>query len=50
MPGASYFGDPLKAAVEKGEVPVARLNDMVHRILRTEFAFGIFDNPPSSGR
>jgi len=46
MPTGKYFGDPLKAAVEKGEVPVSRLNDMVHRILRTEFAFGVIDNPP----
>jgi beta-glucosidase len=47
MPTGRYFGDPLKAAVEKGEVPVSRLNDMVHRILRTEFAFGVVDNPPA---
>jgi beta-glucosidase len=46
-PGAVYFGDPLKAAVEKGEVPTARLDDMVHRILRTEFVCGIFDYPPA---
>jgi beta-glucosidase len=45
-PGSQYFGDALKAAVEKGEVPVARLDDMVHRILRTEFLVGIIDNPP----
>jgi beta-glucosidase len=45
-PRGRYFGDALKAAVEKGEVPMARLDDMVHRILRTEFACGIFDNPP----
>ena len=46
MPGGKYFGDALKAAIEKGEVPMARLNDMVHRILRTEFALGVFDSPP----
>ncbi len=46
MPNGMFFGAPLKAAVEKGEVPVARLNDMVHRILRTEFAVGVIDNPP----
>ena len=32
--------------MESGEVPMARLNDMVHRIVRTEFAAGIVDNPP----
>ena len=26
--------------------PMARLNDMVHRILRTEFAVGVIDHPP----
>ena len=46
MGQAKYFGGALKDAVEKGVVPVARLNDMVDRILRTEFALGVFDNPP----
>jgi beta-glucosidase len=41
-----YFSLPLKKAVESGEVPPARLDDMVHRILRTMFAFGVIDNPP----
>jgi len=46
MPGGTYFGDPLKKAVESGEVPLARLNDMVHRILRSMFATGVVDHPP----
>jgi len=46
MPGSGFFGDNLKKAVESGEVPVARLNDMVHRILRSMFAVGVIDNPP----
>jgi len=46
MPTGRYFGDPLKEAVRRGQVPVARLNDMVHRILRTEIVLGVFDNPP----
>jgi beta-glucosidase len=45
MPGHEYFGDALKKAVEGGQVPMARLDDMVHRILRTEFAVGLFDEP-----
>jgi beta-glucosidase len=45
-PGSQYFGDKLKKAVEGGEVPLSRLNDMVQRIVRTEFAMGIVDNPP----
>ena len=46
MPGNESFGAPLKKAVESGEVPMDRLNDMVHRVLRTEFDSGIFDDPP----
>ena len=46
MPGSESFGEPLKKAVESGEVPLSRLNDMVHRILRTEFDAGIVDHPP----
>jgi beta-glucosidase len=45
-PARIHFGDALKKAVESGEVPMARLNDMVHRIVRTEFASGIVDDPP----
>jgi beta-glucosidase len=46
MPGNDSFGEPLKKAVEAGEVPTERLNDMVHRVLRTEFDAGVFDDPP----
>ena len=46
QPGSVHFGSALKKAVESGEVPLARLDDMVHRILRTEFAAGIVDRPP----
>jgi beta-glucosidase len=45
QPTSRYFGAALKKAVESGDVPVERLNDMVRRIVRTEFASGIFDNP-----
>jgi beta-glucosidase len=46
MPGSGFFGDALKKAVESGEVPMSRLNDQVHRILRSMFAVGVIDNPP----
>jgi beta-glucosidase len=47
MPGDdNYFNGPLKKAVEEGQVPIARLDDMVHRILRSMFAAGVIDNPP----
>lgn len=45
-PGSHFFGEPLKKYIGGGEVPIARLNDMVHRIVRTEFASGIIDDPP----
>jgi len=40
-----YFAAPLKQAVEAGTVPMARLDDMVERILRTMFARGLIDAP-----
>lgn len=46
MPGDTYFGGALRKAIEDGEVPMARLDDMVRRILRAEFASGIIDHPP----
>jgi beta-glucosidase len=46
MPGDTYFAEALEKAVKSGEVPASRLDDMVHRILRTEFAVGLFDLPP----
>lgn len=40
-----FFDKPLKAAVEKGDIPAARLSDMSRRILRSMFANGLFDHP-----
>ncbi len=40
-----YFGMPLKTAVLGGAIPIARLDDMVHRILHSMFAVGIVDHP-----
>ena len=48
MPGNRYLGGALKKAVESGEVPAERLDNMVHRILRTEFAVGLFDRDPET--
>ena len=45
QPGSGFFGDALKKAVESGEVPVARVNDAVHRILRSLFAVGVVGQP-----
>lgn len=41
-----YFAGALKEAVNSDLVPISRIDDMVHRILRTMFAFGVIDNPP----
>lgn len=45
-PGEIFFGDDLKKAVEAGKVPVAEIDDHVHRILRAMFATGVIDDPP----
>jgi beta-glucosidase len=37
------FFTTLKDLVERGEVPMARIDDAVTRILRTKFALGLFD-------
>ena len=43
---AVYFDVPLRMAVGAGVVPQARLDDMVHRILRSFIAVGAFEHPP----
>ena len=45
QPDKYFFGDPLKKAVESGEVSQDEINDHVHRILRSIFATGLFDHP-----
>ncbi|MGB8364240.1 MAG: beta-glucosidase [Rhizomicrobium sp.] len=47
--GHDFFGAPLKNAVLTGRVPQARIDDMVHRILRTMFANGVVDDPAVPG-
>ncbi len=46
QPGSNYFGEGLRKAIADGQVPQARLDDMVHRVLRSMFAAGIIDHPP----
>ncbi|HET7102182.1 MAG TPA: glycoside hydrolase family 3 C-terminal domain-containing protein, partial [Terriglobia bacterium] len=46
MPGDDgYFGEALKKAIQDGKVPMSRLDDMDHRILRSMFAAGVIDYP-----
>ncbi|MGA2328806.1 MAG: glycoside hydrolase family 3 N-terminal domain-containing protein [Bryobacteraceae bacterium] len=41
------FFDSLKALVQEGKVPVARIDDAVTRILRVKFAMGLMDKARS---
>ncbi|MGO9085153.1 MAG: beta-glucosidase family protein [Terriglobales bacterium] len=45
QPENIYFGSSLEQAVQGGQVPQTRLDNMVHRILRAMFAAGLFDHP-----
>lgn len=42
----THFNQRLRAAIEAGSVPMARLDDMVLRKLRTLYRIGIMDAPP----
>ena len=39
------FMEGLISLVESGEVPMARINDVVERILRVKFVAGLFEYP-----
>ncbi len=45
QPMDDFYGEKLKQAVEAGKVPMAQLDDHVHRILRSQFEDGLFDYP-----
>jgi beta-glucosidase len=45
-PNWYFYADKFKAAVESGQIPMAQLDDHVHRILRSMFAAGVIDDPP----
>jgi beta-glucosidase len=45
LPSPTYFGNALATAVADGQVSKATVDGMVERILRTMFAFGLFDQP-----
>ena len=44
-----FFDAPLRQALADGKVPQARLDDMVRRILRSEFAVGLIGPQPADG-
>eukprot|EP00252_Welwitschia_mirabilis_P011924 TRINITY_DN26511_c0_g1_i3.p1 TRINITY_DN26511_c0_g1~~TRINITY_DN26511_c0_g1_i3.p1 ORF type:complete len:292 (-),score=30.47 TRINITY_DN26511_c0_g1_i3:20-895(-) len=39
------FLDDLKSGVEKGVIPMSRIDDAVRRILRVKFSLGLFEHP-----
>ncbi|MEJ2664380.1 MAG: glycoside hydrolase family 3 N-terminal domain-containing protein [Spirochaetia bacterium] len=41
------FIKTLTSAVEKGDVPLSRIDDAVRRILRVKFKLGLFERPPA---
>src|SRR4051812_44011634 len=49
-PGSANFGAKLVAAVEAGDVPMSRLNDMVRRQLRPMIGLGLFEHPADLAR
>ncbi|HXN48747.1 MAG TPA: glycoside hydrolase family 3 C-terminal domain-containing protein [Bryobacteraceae bacterium] len=53
QPDGQFFvggtAEGLKQAVQNGDMPAARLDNMVHRILRAIFAVGLYANPVSIG-
>ncbi len=44
-PMDDFYGQKLKDAVQSGTIPMAKLDDHVRRVLRSEFASGIVDYP-----
>jgi beta-glucosidase len=45
-PLSSYYAPEIKAALADDQVTMATINAHVHRILRTMFAYGVFDRAP----
>ena len=46
MPTGKYFGDDLKKAVESGQVPMARIDEMLVRRFAKMMEFGLFGPQP----
>lgn len=44
-----FYDAPLRKALRHGQLPAARLDDMVFRLLRAQIAVGIFDDVPRRG-
>lgn len=45
LPSRVCYGEPLRAAIEAGEISIGEIDSIVTRILQTKFELGLFDNP-----
>ena len=45
LPTRVCYGEPLRAAIEAGEISMEEIDAVVERILQTKFDLGLFDNP-----
>ncbi|HKK45899.1 MAG TPA: glycoside hydrolase family 3 C-terminal domain-containing protein, partial [Balneolaceae bacterium] len=45
VPFDTRFPELLKELVQEGKVPMSRINESVHRILRVKFLLGLFEQP-----
>ncbi|MBO0821441.1 MAG: glycoside hydrolase family 3 C-terminal domain-containing protein, partial [Nocardiopsaceae bacterium] len=45
QPENTYFGAPLRTALDAGTIPVATVNTMVQRVLTEMFRFNLFSQP-----
>src|SRR5439155_26392180 len=44
LPAVDCYGEPLKAEVEAGRVPLEAIDTAVRRVLRLKFELGLFEN------
>jgi beta-glucosidase len=47
QPENTYYGAPLLAAVQSGQIPRAVVNTSIARVLTTMFRFNLFNDPPT---
>ncbi|MGE5221390.1 MAG: glycoside hydrolase family 3 N-terminal domain-containing protein, partial [Omnitrophica WOR_2 bacterium] len=45
LPGTDCYGEPLRQAMETGQVDMAVLDEAVRRVLSLKFRLGLFDDP-----
>jgi beta-glucosidase len=45
LPMQECYGEPLRTALDAGEISIDEINVVVQRILETKFALGLFENP-----